>query len=409
MRLPAFLIAATMLVSPAQAEVAVFDLGPGRRNTRMVSADGYHYATFRAAGEKANWSVDGRVVLEGGAANMLDRGHAGPDQFADLSSDGRVLLNVLRAPRDDGSFGFLPVVNGRPFGKPFAALKGAQVGRNGSNVVFLAGEIGKGCFVLSAAGAGPAFPECPAPVIAADEGVIYLAKWNNRTYLYRDHKPVMEKDYRNIAASPDLSRFAGFLDDGKEFHSIEIGSKIVAKRRSLGAMVFSPDGRHFAVVGGETGSTVDSVIVDGKSYPASGAIYQIALSPGDGLPYWVADEHFYAAGKDRGRVGSISGGGRSDGRWLAFNPSGRNHVFVAWDENVKAEKLFVDGEVAQEGVPSLLDDARVVFDGENEFHYLGWRKADDSIYLVCGTVDGSSPRRTKCARIAASRQPKAEN
>lgn len=375
----------------------------------MVSADGYHYASFLAAGDKARWSVDGRLVLEGGAADMLDRGHSGPDQFADLSWDGRVLLNVLRVPMEDGSPGYLPVVNGRPFGKPYAALKGAQVGRSGANAVFLAGQVGKGCFVLSAAGAGPAFPDCPEPVIAADEGVIYMAKWGNRTFIYRDHKPITETEYRRIAAAPDLSRYAGFLDDGKEYHSIEIGSKVVAKRRSLGAMVFSPDGRHFAVVGGETGARTDSVIVDGKSYPAAGDIYQLALSPNNGIPFWISDEHFYAAGKKRARVGLISGGGQSDGRWLAFNPSGRNHAFVAWDKIAQVDKLYVDGEVAAEGVPTPLDEAHVVFDGENEFHYLGWRKANDSIYLVCGTVDGSSPHRTRCARVAASRRPKVQN
>lgn len=402
-----FLLAALSVAGTARADVAVYELGPGRSWTRLVSADGYHYASFSPGADKASWAVDGSVVASG--AGLLDSNDRGGDgRTADLSADGRVLVTV--GPSPDGSGLYSVAVNGRAFGGAFSSIKGVRIGRRGANVVFLANQAGKGCSVVSVAGPGPAFPECPSPVVATDAGVIYAAKWGVRTLIYRDHQLVAEKDYRQLAASPDLSRFAGFLDDGKEFHYVEIGTATVAKRRSLSEMMFSSDGRHFGVMGGETSSARDSVIVDGKSYPAPGVRY-LSLRPGDGAPFWVSGDEssFHTVGKDYGRTGIPHHIWNTGGSWLAFSPSGRHHAFAAWDRGAKADRLVVDGEVLELAPPSPLDDARIVFDGENEFHYLGWRKADDSIRLVCATVDGSSARRTRCARFAAARGAKLED
>ena len=49
-------------------------------------------------------------------------------------------------------------------------------------------------------------------------------------------------------------------------------------------------------------------------------------------------------------------------------------------------------------MPLPLPSAPVEFDGPREYHY--WTFEGDSLRIVCGSVDGSDPRTTRCAQRA---------
>lgn len=395
------LLLAAASSSAGVVEISVFAIATGRNQARLVSGDGYHYGSFKSSGEKASWSVDGRVLLEGPVGTVMDNSERYAGRYAALSADGRLLVSAERVAAPDGSRKYSLTLNGKRIGSLYDSITEVQVGRKGANVVFLA-RTSRGCLVVSAAGEGPPFPECPTHVVVSDSGVLYLGVWNNRTFLYRDLVPVAEKDYRGLAASSDFSRIAGQLDDGKAFHSVEIGDAVVVKQPSISRMMFSEGGKHFGVVAGENSSKPNKVIVAAKSYPLKSEISRIALRPSDGVPFVMGDDqHLYIAGIDKGELGEASTRGE---QWIGFSPSGAHSAFLVHGFNPDSfQHLIVDGLLARDSVLSPLDGAGVVFDSENQFHYLGWRASDDKIYLVCGTVDGSSPKRTPCGAVGASR------
>jgi hypothetical protein len=399
----ALLFAVFGCASGARAELAVYHLGRGRSAVRLISSDGYHYASFT----KAGWSVDGQPFAPDEGAEAVNRGTADCQECAAFSADGRVLLSVARVRAQDGTALYSPAANGKRFGSPLPAVTSVQIAPKGENAVFTV-RGPKGCYVVSNAGAGPAFAGCPDPVIASDKGVLYAAKWNDRTIIYRDHQVVANTDYWSMEAAPDLSRFAGVLhsDGGSGLDTVVIGTDTIA-RLKVSEMFFSQDGRHLGLKGGKVGQLYDTIIVDGKTYDAPG-VNDFSMRPGDGLPFWIAAKRFFKAGKDLGLVGWVPGTWRSQGRWLGFSPSAAHYAFVATDENATIGRIMVDGEVVEENAPAPVGDAHAVFDGEKEFHYLGSKSGDDSISLVCGTVDGSDPRRTRCARFASSHKSKAE-
>jgi hypothetical protein len=394
--LAAVLLAVFGCVSGVRAELASYALGPGRDQVRLVSSDGYHYASFK----KAGWSVDGRALAPDDGAEAIDNNNGACSHCAALSADGHAFLSVARVAASNGGTFFFLAVNGKRFGSPLTEVSNLQVGPKGENAVYVA-RGPKGCYVVSNAGAGPPFPGCPDPVFTSDLGVIYAAKWNDHTIIYRNHQPIATTDYFSMKAAADLSRFAGVLhsDGGSGLDTVVIGTSTIA-RLKVSEMFFSADGRHLGVM------SADAVFVDAIKYDAPGVRF-LSMRPGDGLPFWIAGEHLFKAGKDLGRVGYVNGWDMHGG-WLGFSPSSAHYAFVGHDDNRTIGKLILDGEVLEENVPAMSDDARVVFDGEKEFHYIGKKAGDDKVYLVCGTVDGSDPKRTRCARYGALHRAKAE-
>jgi hypothetical protein len=84
--------------------------------------------------------------------------------------------------------------------------------------------------------------------------------------------------------------------------------------------------------------------------------------------------------------------------WVAFSRSGRHWAVFVQDAKGKTD-LIVDG-LAQEGTfLSPLKSARLIFDTENEYHYLG--ESLSRITLVCGALKGAPSPEGTCARYGA--------
>ena len=57
-----------------------------------------------------------------------------------------------------------------------------------------------------------------------------------------------------------------------------------------------------------------------------------------------------------------------------------------------------DGRDLEYGLPLPLPSAPVEFDGPNEYHY--WTLEGEGLRIVCGTLDGSDPKASRCAERA---------
>ncbi len=297
------------------------------------------------------------------------------------------------------------VIDGKPIdGKSYDDVRGVQLSPEGRNAGYLA-RGADGWTAVTNLGGSPVSAEKPRHFRVGSESTVYLLKWQGRTWLYRDHRPVGARDYTDAAVSPDGLRVAGCLvrDDGI---SVEADGAVCGPWPLAGKPKFGPDGRHFAFFirrrAEKTG--YDAVIVDGnkdKIYPASieNAIY-LRVSPGKGEPFWVdhsdrRGDAIFAAGKKIGTWGLVDLGEN----WIAFSPSGRHYAFLA--DRDGATQLVVDGRVREKSVPLPDDTAALAFDDEDSFHYLAYD--GERMTLVCGTRGASPVGKTKCARIGRAR------
>lgn len=362
----------TAVAAAADVNVQAYRIGndPGA-TLQGVSGDGYHYLTIAPGSEGQVWKVDGKLrqTTSGGT----------PGSWA-LSGDGRILLSITDVPRPDGGAGQSLSINGRPSGAVYGKIEAVFASEHGTNAGFIAREPGKGCMVVSAAGAGPMLPGCPdsARIVFHDQGVMYLANWNGTVFVYRDLTPLVNGPYSDLGASSDLSRW-GVYD--KDRHVVVIGTQAIPSQFPATTIVLGDDG-HYAF------SSVyeDKVVADGIAYDSSPDNPNgLVLRPRSGTPYWSS------VGSRTLRIAGHKSPYKASTAQIGFSPDGK-HVGIP----VARDGVVLDDKRLES--PPPFDSSKVVFDGNSAFHFLAAQ--DGALYLVCGTTDGSSPKRTACAAKA---------
>jgi hypothetical protein len=95
------------------------------------------------------------------------------------------------------------------------------------------------------------------------------------------------------------------------------------------------------------------------------------------------------AGKKRATMKTAAGYADA---WIGFSPSGAHWLTYA------DGKLLSESGIVQAHAPYPM--GAVVFDGENEYHYMGEDGLE--VQLVCGALGGSA-HGTRCAKKARAR------
>jgi hypothetical protein len=375
-----------LLARPARAEIAVYDAGPIPEDGALYSDDGYHFAGLVSDASGTRYLVDGRPRASGAAGTI-----SGP---AALSADGSMLLHFVAAPG-----GWSLAINGRRMSRSaFPEIADAKLSANGRNAAYVA-QMPQGWAVVSGQGTGPAFPKPPALLGVTEKTVLYMAEWSGRNWLYRNHQPVQTPAYDSVSVSPDLTRIAGVAFDRAEDRAyVDVDGRRYGPWTSAGAPAFSPNGRHWGFLAsappGAPGH-YDVLIVDGRPaalHPCLGCTLTLdnaARAFEDEIVIAIDDKtqihRFFVDGTLLGRPPRV-GSSRSGSHYAYSMLTGRGNV------------VGLDGKTLETDAPLATPLAPPVFDGESEYHY--WSIDGRDLLLVCGAVDGSNPRRTRCAGIS---------
>ena len=381
-----------VLALPARAAVLSFDAGPA--SGAIFSADGYHVARFESDGREDRWLVDGRVRARGGPGAMSGAGT--------LSADGSELLHLLSVADAEGKpLGVAAALNGRRVGKPFPEIRSLTLSLAGRNAAYIA-KTPDGWAVVSGQGAGPAFPDAPCALSVTENATAYVAQWQGAAWLYRNHNPARRVAGAEAAVSPDLTRVGVVVRDRAAGNaSIEVDGERYGPYADAAVPAFSRDSRHWGALATKVGSapgSYDALLVDGRA--AAGAacsncslvvddagrafqdVLLVSISDAGQIHDFYRDGRELRAGGRPPRVGLLAGGAH----------------FVYPMLTPRGVGVGFDGRELEFGVPLPLPNAPVEFDGPREYHY--WSVAGASLRLVCGTVDGSDPGLTRCARRA---------
>lgn len=368
----------------------------------LVSADGYHFTAVIVSKTGERLYIDDKKVSEGepGAFTRAGLGALAGDRtfHAALSRDGKLAAHSFLSRDEQGRAGYRLAVNGAPVGRRYAEIAGVAVSPGGGNVAFVAKTAAGKYAVISAQGEGPSV-DAPEDIVGiSDTGIVYMLVFN-RAWLYRDHKALPYPEYRQVAASPDLSRVAG-VQPWTEKSPVEVNGKELGRWKDVRDLRYSPAGDliFLARTGRDVGDAqVNTVVFNGReaAIPAYSPAAQYAPSarPSDGVSFLVEDSGAYGVlrvgGKPMPEVGEVL----PAAEWVGFSPSGRHWAAVVSRD--KGVSVVVDGKRFA-SAPRPLKRARVLFDSETEFHYLG--DSLGRIALVCGTIGGALPPRSVCAR-----------
>jgi hypothetical protein len=122
--------------------------------------------------------------------------------------------------------------------------------------------------------------------------------------------PTPHKSITDLAFSPDSSRYAGCADgrlivDGEEQAGVLVGSFTVAIARDARRFLFSPDGKHIAVVGQtkkRRGMFVDGQFIPGQGKGDASEYTRVSFTPDSQHLVWVetvkGQHHIYVDGKE---------------------------------------------------------------------------------------------------------------
>lgn len=403
MRTAALLCAALLSAPAARAEVKTYEIGKGLAmlafgETMIGSRDGYHVARLLSVDGHDVWEKDG-VELARAEAGVFRHSTGMKTEPALLSADGKILLHLMTVHAPDGRTGVAAALNGRPAGGVHAEIKLLSVSPHGQNVAYAARD-DAGWSVHSIQGVGPALPDAPKYLFLSDSGVLYLTRWKDASWLYRDGAPTVSKEFIDMSVSPDLKRVGGvfYTADGQDW--VVVDGAPSGPWTKAHAPVFSDDGGHYAFLAAKNADGwPDTVVVDGTARAASPIASRLRVDAA-GVPYWQASPSGRAGVAYRDGVALPSSGLLLSEDWIGLSPSGAHYAY--WSE----DGLIEDGKVAEKA-PRPGMGMPIVFDGEKEFHYI-----TDGLQLVCATVDGSMAARTRCAKVARtldkSRAAKAE-
>ena len=381
-----------VLTPCARAGVLSFDAGP--KDGAVYSADGYHLARLENDGREDRWLVDGRVRARGRSGTLPGGGV--------LSADGSKLLSLVTVADENGKpIGVAAALNGFRFGKPYAEIRSLTLSAAGRNAAYLA-KTPRGWAVISTNGTGPALPDPPTGIAVTEDSVLYFALWQGTTWLYRNHKPVRSFTGPEVSASPDLKRVGAVVRDRAAGRvDVEVDGVRYGPYADAAVPAFSRNSRHWAALARSPGASqggYDVLLADGK--PAAGAacdscslvVDDAGRAFQDVLLVSVSDDaqmhSFYLDGRElrKGgrppRVGLLAGGAH----------------FVYPMLTPRGVGVGFDGRDLEYGLPLPLPSAPVEFDGPNEYHY--WTLEGEGLRIVCGTLDGSDPKASRCAERA---------
>jgi len=386
--------------APARADVAVFaSMHFVTPPSGCVSANGYHYAARVASDEGDRYVVDKRTAAKGPPGALKSWATCA------LSDDGLALLHTMVVPASkNGPGGVSAALNGKPIGAPVQEISELHLNRDRTIAAYVA-RTPQGYSVVSSLGDGPVMHDMPTHLLVGPSGHYYLTKWQDSKVVYRDHKPQASGNYFEIAAPPDLSRFAAYRSDTvTQILELDGAAKAIPSP-PIRDLTFSADGRHFGYIHGA------EVVIDDKTGPApntgEGETGSLSISP-DGTGYWIrgpfgdpTSRHVYHAGKELGVYAAVHGdfySGASRQSWIGFSPTGAHSAFLAQKSSRSGTLAVVDAAPSR-SVPAPFADSVPIFDSEDEFHYIA---ADgDRVELVCVALGKTGARRGPCAQAAA--------
>ena len=386
--------------APVRAGVVSFDAGPSQG--AIFSADGYHIARLQGDEREDRWLVDGRVRARAAAGTFPN--------VAVLSSDGGQLMHLVAAFDKAGNpVGVSAAINGRRVGAAYAEIRLLTLSADGRNAAYAA-KTPSGWMVVSGQGVGPAFPEPPSLLAVSDAETLYFARWDGALWLYRDHKPVRRVDGKAVSASGDLRHIGVVVEGCAAGTCVEVDGKRYGPYRNATAPSFSRNGRHWASLaarlGASGGELYDIIVADGRPETAepcsscsllvddAGRAFQDEVSMAIGS---VKMNRFYLNGH---RLGKRVEPGWGDGPQSVVGLQAGGGHFMYTMMTPHGIGVGYDGRELENGIPLPLPNAPVEFDGGSEYHY--WSREGESLRLVCGTVDGSDPKLTRCAQRAGS-------
>ena len=392
LRLLPLLAAFGAFAAPVRAGVLSFDAGPA--DGTIFSADGYHVARLENDAREDHWLVDGSVRVRAPAGTL--------PPGAVLSADGSKLLHLMAVLDSKGTpVGVAPAVNGRRIGKSYPDIQQLTLSRSGRNAAYVA-KTSRGWAVFSGQGAGPAFPEPPGVISLTDAATLYFADWQGAAWLYRNHKPVRAVGGHEVAVSPDLRRVGVVIRNRASGSAyLELDGARYGPYANVSTPAFSRNSAHWAAhmthLGSDPGG-YDGLLSDGR--PAPGAACSDCSLVVDDAGRAFQDV-LRVSISDRGQMHSFYFNGkelREGGRppRLGLLAGGAHFVYPMLTP--RGVGVGFDGRMLEYDVPLPLPDAPVEFDGAAEYHY--WSLEGSSLRLVCGTVDGSDPKLTRCAQWA---------
>lgn len=381
-------LALLALAGPAAGETIVgFDAFAIPKGESFFAAQGWHLAALSSTETEDLWTVNGLVRARGPRGTLPGGGV--------ISADGSALLHVVEV-----AGGQRAAVNGTPYGAVYSEIKTLAVSPRGGNAAFTA-ETPRGWAVVSAQGTGPAFPAEPERLVAAENGTFYVAAWQGRSWLYRDHKPVQALPEGQVFFSPDFTRWGRVVRRDVVGTSVEFEGLKLGPYSNISAVVFSPNGRHWAFQPANTGPNRRApavVVVDGRPTPAkrcgcalvvddAGRVFQDEIL----VPIPKGEIHaFYHEGKELYRAGRPP--------HVATSPNGTDYVYPMMTP--MGGSIGMNKGLLRKHAPIPIPWGPLVFDGPSEFHY--WAVIGDRLHLICATTDGTDVMTSRCAARGAA-------
>ena len=373
----------------------------------VVSRDGYHFGSIHREKGRERLYKDAAMIAEGDAESfsVTEKGAFLdiPSFPAALSGDGGVLIHTIKSRDASGVVGWRLGVNGAAKGAVHAKVLSMAVSDHGSNLALSTMESGSRFSVFSLAGEGPSFGTPSDLIGVSDDSVLFRAAWNGRYWLYRDNAALPNRSYDAVAASPDLRSIAGVYSDGFGGQAVELNGHSLGSWPEVSKPNFDGDGHDLIFLARTSrtaaSGTYDAAVVNGSSRaippqePANG--FSPAARPGDGAPFLAVSQggkaKLYAAGRMLPEIGDL----HRMAHWIAFTRSGSHWAVFVQDAKGKTD-LIVDGQAQEGRFLGPLASTRLVFDTENEYHYLG--DSIDGITLICGALKGAPSPDGPCVR-----------
>ena len=400
------------LALPARGAIRVAEFSTGvaldtfNGPAPVVSHDGYHFAavTVGADGMETLYK-DGNELGKGSPGTYTSPSASAYERrplFLASISDNGVLLHSMRYRDPGGRSGYLIALNGAPKGALYDRIFQVVATPRGDNAAYSTLDNGHYA-VATLSGRTPASTLLPRLIGANASGLYYEFHWSGRDWNYRNLDALPYRDYLSIAAHPTRASLAGIYVDNRGAMLEVDGKESGGPWLEAAGPFYSAEGRLVvpARVGSAEKGRFDAVTVDGRAHTVPAFTLMKGYDPTagpDGTPYTVSGDYANAVLAVGGKLRPDIGKPISARGWIAFSPSGRRWAIIANGE--KRLQPVVDGRVGEDAAVSPLDDARLVFDSETEFHYLG--SSVGAIVLACVTLDGQDPEEGRCGRRAAS-------
>lgn len=261
--------------------------------------------------------------------------------------------------------------------KKFEAISGFQFSDNGRNFAYVVTQSGEQFVVFGKSEERP-YQKVDSLVLSPDgKRYAHRVEHEGKQYLVVDGKP---KPYpgtirRPVLFSPDSSRWAIVINNKVVVDHVEdlpVGvSDSFSQPIDASSLVFSPDSKHYAYFGTDSGKRV--VYLDGKKQGQYDALAKIPLFSSDGqsMAYLAQDGGkwaIYINGKRHAEVPHDP-----EGRCvLEFSPDSKSIGYAASVDLVWY--ILLDGKLIEKNEPIGAEGSRIGFGPDGSFTYVVKRK-----------------------------------